>query len=372
MTIDELLRDAMTDEVAAAPPATDGEWSAIEERSTELRRARHQRRLTAVAVGVAAALLIGVIAIGVADRSTRSPHDNLFVGDPTTALDLTTGPQAAADVLPATAPAGDGRSAQPRPWLIARTGRTDGELIVYVLNSEEGGCGVDYEADVQDRSDAVVVTVLAVPKVSPISGATCPAVGIIRRRAVSIQLAGPLDGRRVLDGARTDSSGLTPVDGHSLLVPSALPAGMTAQTESLSDTWSVCYAATSVLCSPRTIAGATVSTIQAESSTAMITALALPVTPTADPLAGEDPVQWLMRNWQASADPAYVQVEVEGRPALIFNRQPLDRLGSSVIVWADSTTLTPATTWFAIGVSDQVGLTGESLIALAESMRPAG
>ena len=87
MSIDELLRDAMARRGVRRPRGH--RRALVRRRGTIGRRcaeARHHRRLAVVAVGVAAAVLVGVIVVGLSNRSTPSTTDNLFVGEPTTTV----------------------------------------------------------------------------------------------------------------------------------------------------------------------------------------------------------------------------------------------------------------------------------------------
>ena len=165
-----------------------------------------------------------------------------------------------------------------------------------------------------------------------------------------------------------------PVSIATFPVPTALPPGLTPQNEWLDGSWSVCYAATRTLCSERLVAGATVATIQSPGLGSIVLDLAIPVGDMiASPPNGRDGIAWLEQHWirPDPSAPPFVQVTVHGRPALIFERRATaDRLGDTVIVWSEGASPDVDDTWLALGVSAQMGVTGEQLVALAESMQP--
>ena len=377
MNIDELLRDAMAGEVDAAPAPSDSGWSAVEERSVALRRARHHRRLAAVAVGVAAAVLVGVIVVGLSNRSTRSTTDTLFVGEPTTTVGDATGLAPAANVEPTgSLPSnpGSGDVLPPERWIAARQGRSDSELVIYLMGEPPGACGADYAATVDGRPDRILITMTPVriwpadPQVSCVAIKLPPV-----RRAFLVELPEPRAMRQLFDGLDPT----TPKAAESTAtfqVPTALPPGLTPQNEWLDGSWSVCYAATRTLCSERLVAGATVATIQSPGLGSIVLDLAIPVGDMiASPPNGQDGIAWLEQHWirPDPSAPPFVQVTVHGRPALIFERRATaDGLGDTVIVWSEGASPDVDDTWLALGVSTQMGVTGEQLVALAESMQP--
>jgi hypothetical protein len=379
MSIDELLHETMIDEVTSAPVATAAAWAVVEERSMRLRRTRHRRRRAAVALGVAAAVLVGVVVVGLSNRSTPSPTDNLLVGNPSTTVTPATGLAPAANVeatVPLPSNPGPGDVLPPEPWISARQGRTDSELVVYLMGERPGECGADYAAVVETQPDRVVVTMTPVRSWPTDPAVSCTAIKLPAvRRAFLVELPEPRRMRQLVDGV--DPTTPKPAESTTILqAPAALPTDMTPQTEWLEGAWSVCYAATTTLCSPRLIAGATVATIQAPGLGSIIDELGIPVgDKLASPPDNRNGIAWLEQHWiwPDPSTPPFVQLTVHGRPALLFDRSgTADRLGDTVVVWTEGSAPDIDDTVFALGVSEQMGLTGEQVVALAESMRPTG
>ncbi len=242
MSIDELLHDTMRAEVAEAPAPTDAGWSAVTGRAHSIERRRQRKRLAAVALGAAAVLLIGLI---VARGGRGLGGDNLFVGDPTTTIDLGPGPEGAANVEDTVATAADG--AAPVGFSSPRIGIDDRELIVFVpletATRQDVSCGTGLAAEIRTTPIEVVVTLRRGTEPS-----TNPCQTGVDQLALRVTLPEPLGRRFVTDGSQFPNGYGTPFDPSVLLVPGGLPNGYTAQVEQDVYGWAVCYAASRDTC----------------------------------------------------------------------------------------------------------------------------
>ena len=329
------------------------------------RRGRQrQRRTTRGVVVLAVLVVVALVAVGVARRSSDR---TVFVGQPPGATPAgETGPPPAANVEQSVSdPA---RGAIPETgWLLARTGRTDRELIVYVMGLPPG-CGDGYLAKVDSHVDYVAVT-LAEYATTPDTQGQCGGPQGTVERAVLVALPEPLAGRPVVDGARPNAGPDAPsglVDSSTLQVPGGLPEGYTAQSETLLSGWAVCYSDDGT-CKIRTN--------QTDSQVVPLLAdlgLAWSIDP-ADAGGSGPPTDLrpLLRTATAfqtagpGQDPRMVPLshaQVNGNPAVIVPRVE----GGRAIVWTDGRW------WFSIEPDGHLSLSESDLVALASSMHTVG
>ena len=339
-----------------------------------------------IAVGAAAVLLVGLI---VARGDRGFPGDDLFVGDPTTTLGPSPGPAGAANVEDTDGTAVDG--APPIMFTSPRPGVDDRELIVFVpleIAAIKGvSCSTGLAADVRTTAMEVVVTVR--PSTTP---STNPCRAGVDQIALRVALPEPLGRRFVTDGSQFPDGYGAPYGGSALLVPTDLPDGFTAQEEQDVYGWEVCYAATRDACALGQ--GPLVRTTMAGGAGQIAKQLGLPdeLGRAGSAQASEpDPGSWIRDGWPIGAVVRWTitgRTSVGGSPAMVLH-DPTS--GERAVIWSTTiTALVPwmqrpengpptsqvfeytGTSWHTLRVSAETSLDDDQLVALAESMQPAG
>jgi hypothetical protein len=215
MTLDERLRETFESErFGALPPDVD----ALRDRARARERRRH--RLYAGAIGVVVVVLASSAVL--ASRSGET-EQGIITGPveteqtPEVRAELGPGPGTARNV---TSPAGGTERRLPTPWLAARMGVRDTQLVI--AYNAELGCPVVSRAAVAFFEDRVEIGLyLQDPGFIP-RGSTCEVVGPPH---VAVELTEPLAGRPVYDVAAPGVE-RTVLDGAVLQVPKPATVGL--------------------------------------------------------------------------------------------------------------------------------------------------
>jgi hypothetical protein len=156
----------------------------------------HRSKLTVIVAAVlVAGLILGVGALALSRPSSPSPDDPVTG----TAVSGTPGPPTDTVVTPTPGMANVG----PIRFTSASVGADDRTVTVDFISGVEP-CSVLDHVDVDEQPDRVVITLFEGS--DPASGdVACPEIAMYK--SVVVELSAPLDGRKIVDGAKGKSRG---------------------------------------------------------------------------------------------------------------------------------------------------------------------